>query len=199
MNEQITVDTLANTSDTLDIGAYSASSTTINDPSYWSTTVATNVWTGNNPNKEVNEADIFRQITSLLGIKIANVKITEDKIVLYGRRNKKKYIIEIECGKVTVMDEKGKVLTEMTLSFKKYDFSPSSGGTITINPPYVTPYVYPSPATSTPYYPLGGTTTCSSDTYTIASMDPTTGTYTLQPLLVSNAANDEVNIYATKG
>ena len=177
MNDTSYKDSIGNFNN-LDVGSCTATSgAAINDPSSWITSsTVTNVWAGNNPNTEPSEGDIFKQIVSLLGIKIANVKIEGGKITIYGYRRKKKYIIEVTGYSVIVKNEKGEQISEILLSMQiPY---------ITITP--TQPYVYPTsiqPGITQPgiTWIQPYTTTTSGDTYTVTNFDNTTGTYTLAP------------------
>lgn len=115
-------------------------------------------------NPEPNEVDIFKQITSLLGIKIVNVSIKDGKVVLYGRRNKRKFVIEVTNRMVIVKGENGDIISEIFLA---PDYN--QGGTITITPtPPAQPYIYPYPGTTSPnttpniWYTTDSSGTCSS-------------------------------------
>ena len=159
---------------------YSTSSGAVNGVTGFTTTnVASNniVWAnpiGQNNVEPVSEGDIFKQIVSLLGIKIANVKIEGGRVTLYGYRKKKKYIVEIECDAVTVKNEKGDIISKITLSLEKCGFGGGGGDSISIAPqPYI---IYPS--TTPNIYPF---TISAGGTYTITNVDTTTGTYTLSP------------------
>jgi hypothetical protein len=131
----------------------------------------------NGNSEPVNEGDIFKQIVSLLGIKIANVAIDNGTITIYGFRRKKKYIIEITGYSVTVRNEKGKLISEILL--QNYIDTP----TITIN----TPYVYPAPNTNiNPTWTYPPITTTAGDTYTITAINAADGTYTLDRPIEAN-------------
>ena len=91
------------------------------------------------------EPDLFKQISTLLGIKIVNVSIYKDKVVIYGRRNKRKFVIEITATLIIVKNEKDEILTTIDLSF-----AVNEPITITYPQPPVQPYVYPYPGTITP-------------------------------------------------
>ena len=132
---------------------------------------------GSGNSEPVNEGDVFKQIVSLLGIKIANVAIDNGTITIYGFRRKKKYIIEITGYSVTVRNEKGKLISEILL--QNYIDAP----TITIN----TPYVYPAPNTNIiPAWTYSPTTTTAGDTYTITAVNVANGTYTVSPKIEAN-------------
>jgi hypothetical protein len=95
---------------------------------------------------EKTPEELFKQIVSLLGIKINNVLIQNDKIVLYGTRNRKKYIIEITSNLVTIKDSKGKLISEIYVGLR-------NGDTITVpfpQPSQPQPYIYPYPGTISP-------------------------------------------------
>ena len=138
--------------------------------------------------KEVSEGDIFKQIVSLLGIKIANVKIDGGRVTIYGYRRKKKYIIEISGDSIIITNEKGDQISKILLLSHNYQ----DGGVITITSPQ--PYVYPSPGTIQPNtYPIWTTQPyTSSGSYTITGVDMATGTYTIAP--ESNIIENKVEI-----
>lgn len=73
-------------------------------------------WYKQNVEPEEKDGDIFKQISSLLGIKIVNVFIADNKITLFGKRNRRKFIVEIESSLVVVKDDKGETISEMTLN-----------------------------------------------------------------------------------
>ena len=155
------------------------SSTTIN-----SSISSNTVWAnpiGRNTADEPSEGDIFKQIVSLLGIKIANVKIEGGRVTIYGYRRKKKYIIEISGDSIVVKNEKGDQISEIFL----LGTNPWEKGTITIN----TPYVYPNPGTIQPnIYPNW----TPNPTFMITGVDTTTGNYTIDAN--SNIIENKVEI-----
>jgi hypothetical protein len=159
--------------------------TTITSPISSNTVWANPV--GQNTADEPSEGDIFKQIVSLLGIKIANVKIEGGRVTIYGYRKKKKYIIEISGDSIVVKNEKGDQISEIML-LGTNSWNP---GTITINTPYI---VYPQPGTSPNIYPYTQpyTTTTSGDTFTITGVDLSTGTYTIDAN--SNIIENKVEI-----
>ena len=114
------------------------------------------------------EEDLFKKIATLLGIKIINVSIKNGKVILYGRRVRKNFVIEVDSSRLIVRNDKGKVLTTISL----YNTEATSDE-------YT--YVYPDPApinpwiTSDPAPNPWGTTWCDSgkcsDSYTNFTID----------------------------
>jgi len=140
--------------------------------------------------KEVSEGDVFKQIVSLLGIKIANVKIDDGTVIIYGYRRKKKYIIEINGRSIVVKNEKGDQISEILLSVQYPNET-------TINVPQQPYIVYPQPGTTSPnitWTQPYTTTTSGGDIYTISNIDNTTGTYTLDGNSTIIETNGAVNV-----
>ena len=71
----------------------------------------------------------------MLGIKIVNVSIKEGKVVLYGRRNRRRFVITINSNSMIVTNDSGKIITEIELNYPMttyspiYDYEGGSGGT----------------------------------------------------------------------
>ena len=177
-------DTIDNNSSLLGAVGQTDSITTTNS-SISSNTVWANS-SGWDAKDEPSEGDIFKQIVSLLGIKIANVKIEGGRVTVYGYRRKKKYIIEISGDSIVVQNEKGEKISEIFLLSKNIlDDRPI----ITIQPPYIVPY----PGTTQPNtYPLWTQPYPAGGTFTITSVDLSTGTYTIAP--GSNIIENKVDI-----
>lgn len=62
-----------------------------------------------------NEEDIFKQITSLLGLKIINVSITKEKIELICKRRTKKFRLEIRDNKIFIFNGRDKLIIGIKL------------------------------------------------------------------------------------
>ena len=66
------------------------------------------------------EEDIFKQISSLLGLKIINVSIKEGHIELFCRRNRSLFKVRITGDEIIVEKKDGKKITEIILSRRYY-------------------------------------------------------------------------------
>ena len=97
-------------------------------------------------NTEESKEDIFKQVTSLLGLKIVNVFIKDGRLELICRRNKALFKISITGDEVIVERVNGKAVVQIPL-FKKqgYDYEglyPLDWGTTTPNTAIDTKWEY---------------------------------------------------------
>ena len=66
------------------------------------------------------EGDTFKQISSLLGLKIINVSIKDGHIELFCRRNRSLFKVRITGDEVIVEKRDGRKITEIILSRRYY-------------------------------------------------------------------------------
>lgn len=95
-------------------------------PQKYSTTSTSTSWYVVDNDNDCEE-DIFKQITSLLGLKIINVSITKEKIVLICKRRTKKFILEIKDNKIFILNSRDELIIGIKLpeaiSYDEYTYN----------------------------------------------------------------------------
>ncbi len=99
-----------------------------------------NTVTFSSPQLESNSEELFKQITSMLGLKIINVSFSYERneVILYCRRGRSKFTIEINSRNVIVKNSKGTVVSE-------FYFNMTNASTFEYNYPNPQKYVLPTP------------------------------------------------------
>jgi len=114
-----------------------------------------------------SENDLFKQISSLLGLKIINIQIEDSKVTLICRRNKKLFKVEIANNNIIVKDKNDEIISEITLLADRGIYISPNIYPSGLPPKYPDPNspntAYPNTTTSPPYLYRGWTITDKTD------------------------------------